>query len=115
MDITPYSADLSVCAQIDPSDLQDLKTRGYRAIICNRPDGEAADQPGFAQIASAAQVAGLEARYIPVIPGQMGPLDVTAFAEAMQALPKPVLAYCRSGARSTTLADAALTQTEAQS
>jgi len=115
MDITPYSADLSVCAQIDPSDIQAIKTRGYRAIICNRPDSEATDQPSFAQIASAAQVAGLEARYIPVIPGQMGPLDVTAFAEAMQVLPKPVLAYCRSGARSTTLANAALAQPETHS
>ncbi len=111
MDITAYSADLSVCAQIDPSDVQDLKTRGYRAIICNRPDDEAPEQPSFAQIASAAQASGLEARYIPIIPGQMGPLEVSAFGEAMQALPKPVLAYCRSGARSTTLANAALANT----
>jgi len=114
MEITPYSADLSVCAQIGPRDIKAIKTRGYRAIICNRPDGEAADQPSFAQIASAAQEAGLEARYIPIIPGQMGPLDVTAFAKAMQALPKPVLAYCRSGARSTALANAAMDQPEAQ-
>ncbi len=54
-------------------------------------------------IEAAAKAAGLKARYIPVVAGQISDEDVAAFGAALAELPGPVLAYCRSGARSTAL------------
>jgi len=94
---------LSVAEQISPSDMAELAAQGFRSIICNRPDGEGSDQPLFAEVAAAAAAAGLEARYIPVATGKVTDEDAAAFGAAVAELPKPILAYCRSGTRSTTL------------
>ncbi len=45
MEIKPLTTGLSVSAQIISADMQAIKDAGFRAIICNRPDGEGADQP----------------------------------------------------------------------
>tara|TARA_R110000787_G_scaffold36948_20_gene94182 strand:- start:2091 stop:3764 length:1674 start_codon:yes stop_codon:yes gene_type:complete len=103
MDIKPLAAGLSVSAQITPTDMQAIKDAGFRAIICNRPDGEGADQPTFDEIAAAAKKAGLEARYLPIVSGKVSDADADAFDTAMTELPGPILAYCRSGTRSATL------------
>ncbi len=103
MNPSTISTDLSVSPQITPDDIAALKAQGFRAIICNRPDGEGADQPSFVEIANAARSAGIEARYIPVIADKLRDEDVAAFAAALAVLPGPVLAYCRSGTRSATL------------
>jgi len=103
MDPRAISPKLSVCPQIAATDVKALKDLGFRSIICNRPDGEGADQPGFDEIEAAAQVAGLEARYLPIDTGKVGDDDAAAFGVAMRELPKPVLAYCRTGTRSVTL------------
>jgi sulfide:quinone oxidoreductase len=50
---------LAVASQINPADVAGIAAAGYRAIICNRPDGEAADQPSFAKIAEAAAAVGI--------------------------------------------------------
>ncbi|MBI1649206.1 bifunctional protein tyrosine phosphatase family protein/NAD(P)/FAD-dependent oxidoreductase [Hyphomicrobium sulfonivorans] len=97
------TGELSVAGQISPAEMTDLAADGFRSIICNRPDGEGADQPSFAEIAAAAAAAGLQARYVPITAGQVSDADATAFAAALTELPKPVLAYCRSGTRSTIL------------
>lgn len=93
----------AVSGQIGVDDIAALAAQGFRSIICNRPDGESAGQPSFAQIEVAAKGAGLAAAYVPAVPGQMGQATVQAFAEALQKLPEPTLAYCRSGARSSML------------
>ena len=103
MDIKPLAAGLSVSEQIVPADMQAIKDAGFRAIICNRPDGEGADQPTFDEIAAAAKKAGLVARYIPIVSGKVSDADADAFDTAMAELPGPILAYCRSGTRSATL------------
>lgn len=94
---------LAVSPQIAPEDLAALAAEGYRAVICNRPDGESADQPSFEEIERAARENGLEARYLPVASGLVRDEDAEEFTEAMLTLPGPVLAYCRSGTRSATL------------
>jgi sulfide:quinone oxidoreductase len=94
---------VSFAGQISADDVPSLAARGIRAIICNRPDGEQAGQPTFVSIAAAAKAAGLEARHIPVVPGRMTEADVVAMRAALAELPKPVLAYCRSGTRSANL------------
>ncbi len=103
MDIKTLTGTLSVSPQIAVSDMQAIKDAGFRAIICNRPDGEAGDQPGFAEIEKAARMVGIEATYQPIVPGKLSDEDGTAFDKATANLPGPVLAYCRTGTRSATL------------
>ncbi len=94
---------LSVSGQVQLDELEEVAKAGFKSIICNRPDGEAADQPTFAELAIAAKKAGLESRYIPIVPGQVTDAEAVLFAKAMDDLPGPVLAFCRSGARSAML------------
>ena len=103
MDIKKIDKELSVSPQIAPNDLQVLAEAGFKAVICNRPDGEGNDQPLFHEIEEAAQAAGLSAHYLPVETGKVGDEDAEHFGELLDSLPKPVLAYCRSGTRSVTL------------
>ncbi len=97
------NANLSVSDQIMPEAVAAVAEAGFRSIICNRPDGEGADQPGFAEIEAAAKVAGLQAAYQPVISGKVTDNDAQAFGALFASLPKPVFAYCRTGTRSATL------------
>lgn len=103
MNAKQLTPDLSVAPQIAASDVAVLTAQGFKAIICNRPDGEGADQPLFAQIEKAATAAGLSTRYLPVTPGKVSDEDAATFNSALEELPKPILAYCRSGMRSATL------------
>ena len=103
MQINKVTDALSVGPQIAASDVTAIRDAGFRAIICNRPDGEGADQPNFEEIEAAAREAGLEARYLPVTSGMVQDADATTFGQALMELPGPVLAYCRTGTRSATL------------
>jgi len=94
---------ISVSPQIAPGDIPGLAAAGFTTIINNRPDGEAADQPTGAAMAAAAAAAGLTYVAIPVDHAGIGPAQVQAMADALAAAPGPVLAYCRSGTRSTHL------------
>lgn len=99
MPITQLTPDYSVSTQIDPEDVATIADMGFRAIMCNRPDGESADQTPVAEIRAKAEALGLAFAYVPVISGGIAPQNVTAFQEALGDLPTPVLAYCRSGTR----------------
>jgi len=103
MDQKHVTPELSVGPQITAADIDAIAKAGIRSIICNRPDGEGSDQPTFEEIQTTAKAAGLEARYQPVVSGKVQDEDATAFAALMAELPKPVLAYCRTGTRSATL------------
>jgi len=103
MELKKISPDLSVSGQIAPADIEAIKAQGFRAIICNRPDGEGADQATHEEIEAAAKAAGLETRYLPIVSGMVRDNDAAAFGAAMRELPGPVLAYCRTGTRSATL------------
>ncbi len=103
MEIRKISDEIAVSPQIAPSDLKAIHAAGYRSIICNRPDGEAADQPTWQEVESAAKAEGLETRFIPISGGMVGDDDIAAFRTALMELPGPVFAYCRTGTRSTTL------------
>jgi sulfide:quinone oxidoreductase len=103
MDIRKLTAELAVSQQIAASDMRAIAQAGFRAVICNRPDGEGADQPNFSEIEAAARDQGIEAHYLPIESGKVGDADAARFGELMRALPKPVLAYCRTGMRAATL------------
>lgn len=103
MELKKISPRITVSPQITVEDVEAIAAEGYRAIICNRPDGEGADQPTFEEIETAAKAAGIEARYVPVQRGMVRDEDVAAFGAALDTLQRPVLAYCRTGTRSATL------------
>ncbi|NJM54969.1 MAG: TIGR01244 family phosphatase [Verrucomicrobiae bacterium] len=103
MDARPLTEHISVAPQIQVATVQALKEAGFKSIICNRPDGEGADQPVYAEIEAAAKAAGLMTAYQPIVTGTVCDEDATAFGMLLDTLPKPVLAYCRTGTRSTTL------------
>jgi sulfide:quinone oxidoreductase len=103
MDQKEITPDYSVAPQIRPEDVAEIKARGFRSIMCNRPDGEAPDQAPFAEIEAAAKAEGLAVACVPVVSGQITEEDVERFRAAMAELPEPVFAYCRSGGRCQTL------------
>lgn len=103
MDIKKITPGLSVAAQITATDMAAIKEAGFRSVICNRPDGEGADQPTFDELAKAAKKLGLEAVYLPIESGKVGDEDAEGFGAALSALPGPTLAFCRTGTRSATL------------
>jgi sulfide:quinone oxidoreductase len=103
MDIKTLTGELAVSQQIAASDLHAIKAAGFRAVVCNRPDGEGSDQPNFSEIEAAARELGIEAHYLPIESGKVGDVQTAQFGKLMQALPKPLLAYCRTGMRAATL------------
>ena len=103
MDIHPLSNELSVAPQPLAGDMRAVAEAGFRSIICNRPDGEGVDQPGFTEIERAAEEHGLVARYLPAESGKVTDEQGAAFSALLAELPKPILAYCRTGMRSTTM------------
>lgn len=103
MDIRSIDNDYSVSGQITVEDLDQIKVMGFKSIVCNRPDEEEPGQPSFADIAARAEELGLQIRHIPV--GRMGltPDSLTEMVDALEDFQKPMLGYCRSGARSTNI------------
>ena len=103
MDIRSLTAELSVGPQVLAADMRAIAEAGFRAVICNRPDGEAADQPTFDELARSAELHGLQTRFLPTESGKVTDEQGAAFGALMAELPKPVLAFCRTGMRSTTM------------
>jgi sulfide:quinone oxidoreductase len=103
MHIRKLTDQVSVSPQVLPGELADLAAAGFRSVINNRPDGEAEEQPGSAAMAQAAAAHGLAYRHIPVVPGHYEPAVIDAMAQALEDMPAPVLAFCRTGTRSTSL------------
>jgi uncharacterized protein (TIGR01244 family) len=91
-----------VAGQIQPEDLVEAKAAGVTMIVNNRPEGEEAGQPRGADIEAAARAAGLGYRHIPVASG-FSASQVAQMAAALEEAEGPVLAFCRSGTRSTFL------------
>lgn len=102
--IRPVAGDVFVAPQLGPADMAEAARAGFRSVVNNRPDLEGGpDQPTHAEIAAAAAAAGLEYRYLPVNGAYQSPEEIAAFAALLRELPRPLLAFCRSGARSTRL------------
>jgi uncharacterized protein (TIGR01244 family) len=94
---------ISVHGQVTEEDVVAARAQGFTTLINNRPDGEQPGQPTGAEIAAAAQTAGLDYVAIPVDHSGFGEDQVAAMRQALGAAPGPVLAFCRSGTRSTFL------------
>ncbi|QNM82057.1 TIGR01244 family phosphatase [Sphingomonas sabuli] len=98
--IRRLSDTVMVSAQIRPDDVPVLKRSGVTMIVCQRPDDEDPGQPPAAEIEKAAEDAGIEFRFLPIVRG-IGPADAEAMREAMEATSGKLFAYCRSGNRCT--------------
>ena len=102
------AADVCVAPQLTPKAMADAAAMGFKSVVNNRPDFEhGPDQASSAQMEAAARAAGLEYRFLPVDGGYQSPEEIAAFAQLLAELPRPLLAFCRSGARSARLYEAA--------
>jgi uncharacterized protein (TIGR01244 family) len=106
--LRPVADEVCVAGQLTPEAMAEAVAAGFRSVVNNRPDGEEGpEQPLNADIEAAALKLGLAYRYLPVNPAYQSREDAEAFAELLATLPRPILAFCRSGARSTRLFAAA--------
>ena len=103
MDIKHLYGTLSVSEQIKLADLKAIAASGIKTIINNRPDGEVPRQPHSETLSKRARELGLTYHYIPVISGKMTDENVADFSEVIQNDEGPILAFCRTGTRSTML------------
>lgn len=106
MQLTQLDNTYWVGPQITVEDVKEAKAQGFDVIVCNRPDGEAADQPPSAEIERACREAGIKFVELPM----SGPNYTPQMLDTLNALLEDndkVLGYCRSGNRSTILYRAA--------
>ena len=90
-----------VCGQLFEQDLKLVAKQGVRSIMNNRPDNESMGQPLSAELAKVAEELGMAFVQFPVNPRSITRQDAEAFAKACDELERPLLIFCRSGARST--------------
>ena len=106
--IHQLSRDVCVAGQLDPPAMAWAAQAGFKSVVNNRPDFEGGpDQPTNAAIEAAARAAGLVYAFLPVQGGYQSPEEIAKFAALLAEMPKPMLAFCRSGARSGRLFRAA--------
>ena len=103
MKINQLTDNVAVSPQLIASDIVELKAKGFKSIICNRPDGEELDQSSYKEIQKEALKQGLEFRNLPVINTAVSIEEINLFNKYLQELPTPILAYCRTGTRCATL------------
>jgi len=100
----PLDTSFSVAGYLQPGDMAGMAAQGFASVINNLPDGEGGSAQALSRdIEQAAQAVGVHYVYLPVIAGAITPAQVRAMREALNTAPAPVLAFCRSGARSAQL------------
>jgi sulfide:quinone oxidoreductase len=103
MNLMQLSETFYVSGQISPVDIDELKARGFGTIICNRPDGEDSPQPTAEEMKLVIEQAGMKFFNVPFNPMNPDPNMVNDFSDALNQSEGLVLAYCRSGQRSSRL------------
>ena len=103
MKISQISENYMVSPQISVADVAEAKAAGFDTIMCNRPDAEEAGQPSAAQIQQAAQDSGMKFFHVPMSPAGMADDTLDNFRAAIAPENGKVLAYCRTGNRSSVL------------
>jgi len=90
-----------VSGQLFDHDVRLAAKQGVRSIMNNRPDGEAMGQPLSADLAKTAEELGITYVHLPFDTRSITRQTVEDFAKARDELERPLLIFCRSGARST--------------
>ncbi len=101
MDIRNLTDSYAVAPQITPDELPQARAQGFSTLICNRPDEEVTPDLASDAMRRAAEAAGLRFVMNPVHNGALSEANVSDQSRAIRAADGPVLAYCRSGTRST--------------
>lgn len=104
--LTYVAPDVAIAPQVLPEHMAALAAEGFRSIINNRMEDELG-QPPHESLRHCASQAGLEYAWLPVNPSMISVHDVARFAQLLGRLPRPLLAFCRSGHRSNVLYQAA--------
>ncbi len=99
MALREIAPEFFVSEQLTAEDMPRLAAAGIRSVLNNRPDGEEAGQPGSSELEAAARAAGLDYRHVPVATRQVTAAEQAAFEAALEALPRPICAFCRTGTR----------------
>lgn len=102
-DFRKLSETIMVSQQLMPDDVAAAVEAGVAMIVNNRPDGEDPAAPQGDEIAAAAAAAGLKYIAIPIGHSGFSEPQVDAMIAALEQAEGPILAYCRSGTRSTFL------------
>ncbi|MGE4429183.1 MAG: TIGR01244 family sulfur transferase [Sphingobium sp.] len=93
-----------VAPQIAVADVDQAKAMGIRFILNNRPDDEEAGQVNGEAVEAAAKAAGIGYAAVPVTHGGFALWQLDGMDKALEAAGDgKLLAYCRSGTRSTLL------------
>ncbi len=106
MDSLPHwlTTEIAVTGQISPKNVSQVKKMGFKSIICNRPNYEhEKSQPTQESIEAEAKKLGVSFKFLPVSSNKQTEEEATIMANYLHNLPKPILAYCRSGGRSSAL------------
>lgn len=106
--LTFLTPDFAVAPQLTPEQVRELPNQGIRSVVNNRPEHESPEQPPESALREAALAAQLEYHFLPVDSAHITAQNVHEFAELLKRLPRPVLAFCRSGGRSARLYQAAM-------
>lgn len=102
--LQPIAEDVYTAPQLTPEAMAAAAEAGFKAVLNNRPDFEGGpDQPTSADMEAAAKAAGLAYAHLPVQGGYQSPEEIEKCAALLKSLPRPLLMFCRSGARSTKL------------
>lgn len=102
-DFRRLNENVMVSPQLALEDIAAAAAQGVAMIVNNRPDGEDPDAPQGDDIAAAAAAAGLNYVAIPIGHAGFSEPQVDAMIAALEQAEGPILAYCRSGTRSTLL------------
>jgi len=94
--------DVFVVGQILPEQMRALVEQGVMSVINNRPDMEVPLQPLSDDMEKIAQDMGVDYHHIPMAGGLDAGL-IAATRTAYANLPRPIVAFCASGTRSTAL------------
>lgn len=99
LDIKPINDSIAFSPQIFPEDIADIAQLGYTQIICNRPDGEAPNQPTIETIQHAATLHHVKVVYAPIDTAHLSSTSLSIVADSLANNEKTLL-YCLSGMRS---------------
>ena len=103
MKVTELAPEVFATGQVTEQDLRLVAEQGIKTVINNRPDHEEPGQPLTEDLQRAAEALGMKYIYQPVVSGAMTPKNVEDFREIYPTVEKPLLIFCRTGARSTYL------------
>jgi sulfide:quinone oxidoreductase len=99
--VISLTPEFAVAGQLVEADFQKLAAAGFKSILANRPDGEDVAQVSVARSKELAEAAGMQFQFVPLTMSDvLEPATAAATRAAMQSMPGPILAFCRSGTRS---------------